>query len=91
VKPPKFEEPMSLTVFHQQFEAGASCSESTFQEKATHLLTILQGEASDILRRVPTGAAHEDTVGFLKGCYRDHQLPAAFWSQLKARIQLNNE
>jgi hypothetical protein len=44
-----------------------------------------------IKHSVPPGAAHEHTVETLKGRHWDHQLAAAYRSQLKARTQLNDE
>jgi hypothetical protein len=37
---------------------------------------------------VPARAAYKDIIGALKGCYMDHQLAMAYFSQLKLRLQL---
>jgi hypothetical protein len=41
-----------------------------------HLLVILQWQAANILS-VPATATYEDTVGAVKGSYRNYQLAAA--------------
>jgi hypothetical protein len=40
---------------------------------------------------VPAGATHDTISGALNSHYRNHQPAAAYWSQLKARIQLCNK
>jgi hypothetical protein len=62
----------------------------TSHEKVVHLLAILQGQAVDILHSVSAEATYKDIIWALKGHYGDHQQAAAYWSQLKARIQMNS-
>jgi hypothetical protein len=80
---------MSWAVF--QFQAAANKNDWISREKAAHLLTLLQGQATDIMHNVHIGTACEDIVWNLKGRYGNHQLAAAYWSQLKARMQLSSE
>jgi hypothetical protein len=54
-------------------------------------LSVLQGPAADILHSIPAGASYEDIIGALRDRFGDHQLAAAYRSQLKARVQLNGE
>jgi hypothetical protein len=42
----------------------------------------LQGQAVDVLHYIPTEALYEDTVEALEGLYGDHQMTAAYSSQL---------
>jgi hypothetical protein len=65
VKLPKFDRSMSWTVFHQQFEDMANHNSWRAPEKATNLLTILHGQAANILHSVPARAAYDNTVGVL--------------------------
>jgi hypothetical protein len=74
-----------------QFETAADHNRWTSCEKAAHLLTVLQGQAADVLHSAPAGATYEDTIGALKGRYGDHQLAAAYREELKARTQLIGE
>jgi hypothetical protein len=76
----------SWTQFHHQFQAVVNHNDWAAHEKAMHLIIILQGQAADILHRVPAKAAYEDITGILEWCYGDHQLSVAYWSQFRARI-----
>jgi hypothetical protein len=49
-----------------------------------HLVTVLKGQAVEIL---PAGAAFEEIIEALQGCYRDHQLASAYRSHLKFWIR----
>jgi len=60
-------------------------------EKATHLLSVLQGKVADILHTLPTEATYEDIVRALWDRFVDHQLVVAYWSQPKARVQASDE
>jgi len=91
VKPPKFDGATFWAVFHRQFEAAAVQNNWTSNEKAAHLLSVLQGKAADILHTVPAEAKYEDIVGALQDRFGDHQLAAAYRSQLKARVQASSE
>jgi hypothetical protein len=91
VKPPKFDGSTSWVVFHRQFEAAAIHNDCTPRENAAHLLSVLQGQAADILRRVSAEASYEDIVGALQNRFGDHQLAAAYRSHLKARVQTSGE
>jgi hypothetical protein len=87
VKPPKFDGSTSWAVFHRQFDAAAAHNDWTPREKAAHL----QGQAADVLHSVPAGAPYEDIVGALQDRFGDHQLTAAYRSQLKTRVQTGGE
>jgi hypothetical protein len=91
VKPPKFDGSSSWAGFHRQIKAVDYHNGWAGLEKAKNLLSILQGQSTDILHSVPAGAIYEDIVGALKGRYKDHQQLAAYRYQLKARAQLKGE
>jgi hypothetical protein len=91
VKPPKFDGLTSWAIFHRQFEAAATHNNWQPGEKAAHLLSGLQGQAADILHSLPTEATYEDIVGALRDRFGDHQLAAAYRSQLKTRVQASGE
>jgi hypothetical protein len=91
VKQLKFDGSAFWAVFHQQFEAMDNHNDWTSHKKAMHLLATLQGQAADILQSILAGAAYKDIIGALEGHYREHQLVAAYWSQLRARIQFNSK
>jgi hypothetical protein len=78
-------------VFHRQYEAAAVQNKWTLNQKAAHLLSVLQGKAADILHTVPAEAMFEDIVRALRDRFGDHQLAAANWSQLTARAQASGE
>jgi uncharacterized protein YfcZ (UPF0381/DUF406 family) len=63
VKPPKFDGSTSWVVFQRQFVAASIHNDWTPREKAAHLLSVLQGQAADVLRSVPAEASYEDIVG----------------------------
>jgi hypothetical protein len=91
VKPPKFDGSTSWVVFHRQFDSAAIHNDWTPREKAAHLLSVLQGQAADVLHSVPAEAPYEDIVGALRDRFGDHQLAAAYRSHLKARVQTGGE
>jgi len=91
VKPPRFDGTTSWAVFHRQFEAAAVQNNWTQSERAAHLLSVLHGKAADILHTVPADAPYEAIVGALRDRFGDHQLAAAYRSQLKTRMQANEE
>jgi hypothetical protein len=91
VKPSKLDESVFWAVFRRQFEAAANHSTRTYREKAAHMLVVLQEQTADHLHSVPSGAAYEDIVRALEGRYGDHQLAAAYRSQLMNRIQLSGK
>jgi hypothetical protein len=92
VKPPKYVGSTSWVVFHRQFEAAAIHNDWTTREKAAHLLSVLQGQAADVLHSVLAEASYEDIVGALRDRFGDHQLAAAYYrSHLKARVQTGGE
>jgi hypothetical protein len=74
VKPPKFGGATFWTVFCRQFEAAAVQNNWKPNEKAVHLLSVLQGQAAGILHIVPTEAAYDGIVGALRDRFGDHQL-----------------
>jgi hypothetical protein len=91
VKPPKFDGATSWSVFHWQFEIAALQNNWTSNDRAAHLLSVLQGKAADILHTVAAEATYEDIVGALRDRFGDHQLAAAYRAQLKARAQASGE
>jgi uncharacterized protein YhaN len=91
VKPPKFDGSTSWVVFHRQFDAAAIHNDWTPREKAAHLLSVLQGQAADVLHSVLAEASYEDIVGTLQDRFGDHPLAAAYRSHLKARVQTGGE
>jgi hypothetical protein len=91
VKPPTFDGSTSWAVFHRQFDAAAIHNDWTPGEKNSYLLSVLQGQAADVLHSVPAGPSYEDIVGALRDRYRDHQLAADYRSHLKARVQAGGE
>jgi chromosome segregation ATPase len=56
VKPPKFDGTTSWVVFQRQFDAATIHNDWTPREKEAHLLSVLQGQAADILHSVPAEA-----------------------------------
>jgi len=91
VKPPKFDGATSWAVFHRQFENAAVQNKWTQSERAAHLLSVLHGKAADILHTVPPEATYEGIAGALRDRFGNHQLAAAYRSQLKARTQASEE
>ena len=65
VKPPKFDGATSWAVFHRQFENAGVQNNWTPNEKAAHLLSVLQGQAADILHTMLAEVMYED-------CFGDH-------------------
>jgi hypothetical protein len=90
-KPRKFEGVTSWTVFHRQFDAATVQNNWTPNEKVSYLLSVLQGQAANILHTVPAGATYEDIIGAPRDCFGDHQLAAAYRVQLKARVRTSGE
>jgi hypothetical protein len=91
VNPPKFDGSVPWAVFHRQFEAAAAQNNWTQSERAAHLLSTLRGKAADIVHTVPPEATYKAIVGALQDRFGDHQLVAAYRSQLKARMQVGDE
>ena len=60
-------------------------------EKAAHLLSVLHSKAADMQNTVPSEAIYEDIVESLRDRFDDHQLAAAYRSQLKVRVQAGGE
>ncbi|XP_069682596.1 fibronectin-binding protein PlpA-like [Periplaneta americana] len=91
VKTPKFDGTTSWAIFRRQFEAIAEHNGWTPAEKTTQLLAALQGQASEILHSVPEDGTAAEIMAALEGRYGDHQLAAAFRTQLKTRVQQSGE
>ncbi|XP_069705742.1 adventurous-gliding motility protein Z-like [Periplaneta americana] len=91
VKTPKFDGTTSWAIFRRQFEATAAHNGWTPAEQTTQLLTALQGQASEILHSVPEDGTAAEIMAALEGRYGDHQLAAAFRTQLKTRVQQSGE
>ncbi|XP_069693859.1 adventurous-gliding motility protein Z-like [Periplaneta americana] len=91
VKTPKFDGTTSWAIFRRQFEATAAHNGWKPAEKTTQLLTALQGQASEILHSVPEDGTAAEIMAALEGRYGDHQLAAAFRTQLKTRVQQSGE
>jgi hypothetical protein len=79
-KPPKIDGATSWAVYHLQFEAAAVQNNWTPNEKAAHLLSVLQGEAAGSVHTVPAEATCEGIVGALRDRFVDHKLAAAYRS-----------
>jgi hypothetical protein len=86
VNPPIFSR-TSWAVFWPQFKTVAVYNCWTHLEKSTYLITTLQGQATDMLHRVPKGVTYEETLETLEDRFRDQHLAAAYHSQLKRRTQ----
>jgi hypothetical protein len=71
--------------------AAAVQNNLTPNEKVAHLLSVLKGQAADIVWTVPAKATYQDVIGALRDRFGDHQLAAAYRSQLKARVQISGE
>jgi hypothetical protein len=65
--------PTSCMVLHCQLEA-AKHNDRAPCEKAAHLISVLEGQAVDILQSVPARQTFKNIVGALKGRSGDHQL-----------------
>jgi len=91
VTPPKFGSATPWVVFHRQFEAMAVQNNWMPSEKAAHLLSVLHSKAADMQNTVPSEAIYEDIVESLRDRFDDHQLAAAYRSQLKVRVQAGGE
>jgi hypothetical protein len=65
-------------MFHYQFEAVVKHN-WTAQEKATHLLVILQGPVTNAVHSIPAKVMYKNTAEELKGCYGDHLSAAPNW------------
>lgn len=63
VKLPKFDGAISWAVLPRQFETVAVQNNWTPNEKAAHLLSVLQGQAADILHTVPAEEMYETLLG----------------------------
>jgi hypothetical protein len=73
IKPPRFDGSMSWTQFHGEVKARVKRNSWTNQEKARHLLALLQGQAVYILHSVPSGPRYKDMAEVLEGHYGDNQ------------------
>jgi hypothetical protein len=80
VKPPKFYGSTSLDVLHCQFKAVANHNNWTPRQKSADLLSVLQGQAPEILHSMPAKATYENIVGALWDRFCVHQLAVAYWS-----------
>jgi hypothetical protein len=88
IKHPRFNGPMSWTVFCFQFEAVSRHNNWAPWEKVTYLLANPQGQATGTLCTFPAEMIYEEIVKVPKGHYWDHQLAAVYHSQLKGGTQL---
>jgi hypothetical protein len=59
----------------------------TQNEKSTHLFSVLQGQAADILHTVLAKATCDDIVVVFRNRFGKHQLAASYRSQLKAKVK----
>jgi hypothetical protein len=78
-------------VFHRQFEAAVIHKDWTPREKAANFRNVLQDQADGILHSVSGEALYEDIVGALQDRFGDHQLAAAYRSQLNVILQTSGE
>jgi hypothetical protein len=56
--------------------------------KATHLLTTLQGWASDVLHGDPSGATYKETIWSLEDRFGNQHLVTLYRTQMKTRTQI---
>jgi len=90
-KSQKFDGATFWPIFHQQFEAAAIQNNWTPNEKAAHLLSVLQDQDADILHTVQAQMTYEDIVGAHWDCFGNYQLAGPYRLQLKARVQTSGE
>ena len=86
VKLPKFNDATNWAVFRRQFETAEVQSNWTENEKSTHLFSVLQGQAADILHTVLTKGMCEDIVVAFRDSFGKQQLAASYRSQLNASV-----
>jgi len=79
-KAPKIDGATFWAVYHRQFEAAAVQNKWTPNEKAAHLLSVLQDEAAGNLHTVPAEATYEGIVWALRDPFCDHKLAASYRS-----------
>ncbi|XP_050308050.1 trichohyalin-like [Anthonomus grandis grandis] len=93
VKPPKFDGKEAWSTYLNQFEAAARGNRWDNEEKAINLKLSLRGEATEILRMVPS----EDQLNFdvlvrtLEMRYGEAHLQQVYQAQLKSRRQQPEE
>lgn len=91
IKVPEFDGKSSWTNYYRQFEAAAKANQWTATEKVLALTLALRGEATDILQTVSSQDDYNVLVKRLELRYGQTQLEHVYHSQLKNRIQKQNE
>jgi hypothetical protein len=89
VKPPRYNRSTFWAMFHHQIKTMTVHNKWAPPEIATHLLSVLQKQAANILHGVAIEATYKEIIEALESYYRDHHLAAAYHSQLKAWTQLS--
>jgi hypothetical protein len=90
-KSQKFDGATFWPICHQQFEAAAIQNNRTPNDKAAHLLSVLQDQDSDTLHTVQAQMTYEDIVGAHRDRFGDYQLVGPYRLQLKARVQTSSK
>jgi hypothetical protein len=67
IKPAGFDGSMSWTLFHHEFKVVAEHNSWVDWGKTTHLLAVLQGQATNFLHNVPIEASCDDIIEALRG------------------------
>jgi len=86
VKLPKLNGATNWAVFRRQFETAEVQNNWTQNEKSTHLFSVLQGQAADILHTVLANATCEDIVVAFRDSFGKQQLAASYRSQLNDSV-----
>ncbi len=92
-KPPTFDGTVSWSTYFRQFEAAASASGWNDDQKATSLITLLRGDALDILHTlsIEEQKNFKLLVNSLEMRFGDKHLEQVYEIQLKGRTQKFNE
>lgn len=93
IKPPKFDGKASWSTYLSQFEAAAEGNLWSEREKARYLMLCLRGEATEVLRTIPTEHQqnYELLIEALEMRYGEAHLQQVYQAQLKSRRQRTDE
>jgi hypothetical protein len=86
-KPTNFDGYTSWAVFRRQYETVGERNCRTPRERATYLIVVLEGWASDVLQGGPKRATYGKTLEALEDHFGDQHLAVAYRSQLNTRTQ----
>jgi hypothetical protein len=90
-KSQKFDGATFWPIFHQQFEAAAIQNNWTPNDKAAHLLSVLQDQDADTFHTVQVQMMYEDIIAAHRDRFGDYKLAGPYRLQLKARVQTSGE